>query len=102
MSTTLSEEMLRILTTSEDPEVRAKQRLAAEVFVEAYPEAAWKIRTKEQLATARTLLRRVLAARKLAVSAEQDERIETCTDLATLERWVERAATAASTDEALR
>jgi hypothetical protein len=67
-----------------------------------YPEAAWKIRDKGQLATARTLLRRVLAARKLAVSAAEDARIEACSDLATLERWVERAATTASTDEALR
>lgn len=106
MSTTVREELLRTITTSDDPEVRARQRHAAEVLVDVYPEAAWKIhdegRNEGQLATARTLLRRVLAARKLAVSADEDQRIAACTDLAMLERWVERAATSASADEALR
>lgn len=43
-----------------------------------------------------------LTARGLAVSEEQRARIATCTEPALLERWTARAATAASTEDALR
>ncbi|MEZ4224593.1 MAG: hypothetical protein R3B13_26825 [Polyangiaceae bacterium] len=42
---------------------------------------------------------RVLSRRNLAVFAEQRERIESCTDLETLDRWLDRAVTAASTED---
>ena len=42
---------------------------------------------------------RVLARRNIAVSDEQRERISACTELETLDRWLDRAVTAASTDE---
>lgn len=42
---------------------------------------------------------RVLARRNVAVSDEQRERISACTDLETLDRWLDRAVTAASADE---
>lgn len=41
----------------------------------------------------------VLAARKLLVDDATRERIEGCTDRATLERWIARAATATTLDE---
>jgi hypothetical protein len=50
---------------------------------------------------ARKALRRVLARRQLAMSAEQEARIDACADLATLERWLDQAVTAASADESL-
>ena len=40
-----------------------------------------------------------LAARSIAVSAETRARIEACTELATLDRWIARAATAASAED---
>ncbi len=43
-------------------------------------------------------LLRVLAARKLSVSDAQRERILGCTDLPSLNRWIERAVTAETTD----
>ncbi|HEY3355925.1 MAG TPA: Uma2 family endonuclease [Polyangia bacterium] len=43
----------------------------------------------------------LLAARGLAVTEAQRQRITGCTDPATLERWVARAVTAATVDEAL-
>jgi hypothetical protein len=46
-------------------------------------------------------LLRVLAARKFAVSDEVRARIETCSDPATLGRWIERAITAQSAAEAI-
>ena len=41
------------------------------------------------------------AKRKLATTAEQDARIEGCTDLATLHRWQEEAVVAESAADAL-
>lgn len=52
--------------------------------------------------TLRAAVRRVLARRGLALSPEQDARIEACSDTATLERWLEEAAVASSAAEALR
>ena len=50
----------------------------------------------EARATAEALLR-VLAARELKVSAAQRRRIERCGDVARLQAWLVRAATATST-----
>jgi Uma2 family endonuclease len=50
---------------------------------------------------ARAALGRVLARRGLAVSAELEARIEACSDLPTLRRWLEEAAVATSAAEAL-
>ena len=57
---------------------------------------------KGQRKADRAALRRVLALRKLSLSAEQERRIGACTDLATLERWHDQAVFAESADEALR
>jgi hypothetical protein len=43
----------------------------------------------------------VLVRRELASSKDEDARIEACTDLATLERWLDQAITAVSVSEAL-
>jgi len=56
---------------------------------------------KGRLELARSALRRVLAVRKLVLSAEGERRIDACTDLATLSRWLEQAVLAASAAEAL-
>jgi hypothetical protein len=42
---------------------------------------------------------RFLAARGLTVTQEQRDRILDCTDLETLDRWLDTAVVAASTDE---
>lgn len=60
------------------------------------------LRDEGRLIHARDALRRVLARRKLAVSAGQAARIEACADVATLDRWLEEAVTASSAEEALR
>jgi len=46
-------------------------------------------------------IHRVLDARRFAVSDAQRARVLACTDAALLDRWLERAVTAASADEAL-
>ncbi len=42
-----------------------------------------------------------LRRRNLAMTGDQEQRILTCTDLATLDRWLDRAFAVASVDELL-
>jgi len=51
---------------------------------------------------ARGTLRRLLAVRKLALTAEQEQQIDACADLETLHRWHDQAILAAGAEEALR
>jgi predicted transposase YdaD len=50
----------------------------------------------------RSALRRVLALRKLGLSAQQEQQIDACADLATLRRWLDQAIFAESAAEALQ
>lgn len=59
------------------------------------------VRDEGRLEHARDLLRRTLARRGLALDTTQAAAIERCADLGTLDAWLERAHTAASTAEAL-
>ena len=54
-----------------------------------------------RLTEARSLLRRVLARRKLDLAPEQEARIAASGDLAALERWLDQAIDATSAAEAL-
>jgi tRNA A-37 threonylcarbamoyl transferase component Bud32 len=55
-----------------------------------------------KLGEARSALRRLLARRGLAITAEQEARIGACADLAVLHGWHDEAVVAASAEEALR
>lgn len=57
---------------------------------------------EQSLSTLRSALRRVFARRKLALSPADSARIEACSDLTVLERWVEEASVASSAEGALR
>ncbi len=59
-------------------------------------------RIEGRLVHARAALRRVLDVRKLALTPEQDERIEACAELPTLDRWLDQAVLATTAAEALR
>jgi hypothetical protein len=61
-----------------------------------------EVNAEIRVADARSALRRVLARRKLALSAADEARINACTDLPTLERWHEQAVEAQSAAEALQ
>jgi hypothetical protein len=56
---------------------------------------------KVLIVLARKILRSELASRQLTPSQEQAARIESCADLATLDRWCDQAETAATVAEAL-
>jgi hypothetical protein len=101
-------------SVSDDPEIRAwRQRIIEALWTTATPRTRQRLVDKhgpqpdldallsEHLVAARSALRRVLVFRKLAPSAHDDARIEACEHLATLERWLDQAVTAATTAGAL-
>lgn len=94
------------LLPTDEPELIARQEEAVELLVDHLPNVQKKYVEKGldegRLLEARSALRRVLARRGLALRAEDDARIDACTDLATLERWLDQAIDAASAAEALR
>lgn len=114
MSMAVHQELLRfVLTKTDDPDVSARQKLIAKTYIEMEPElleeatakavakATEKVAQETRLTDARSALRRVLARRKLALSADEEARIDACTDVATLSRWLDQAIDAKSAPEAL-
>jgi len=101
MSMPTRQELLWRFGKSEDPEVEARRQHILDVLLEASPQTQQQLFDRGRLAEARAALRRVLARRQLAPSQDEDARIEVCTDLATLERWLDRAVTAISVSDAL-
>lgn len=76
--------------------------MADERRAEARKEALDEGLNEGRLAEARSALRRVLTRRKLVINADSQARIDACTDLTTLERWLEQAVDAASVAIALK
>jgi hypothetical protein len=99
------EELLRRFPRVDDPEILARRKHIIRVLLEQSPETKQEIIDegieKGRLREARAALRRVLARRQLAPSKDDDARIETCIDLAVLERWLDSAVTAVSVSDAL-
>jgi hypothetical protein len=95
-----------VFPKTDDPEVRARQRMIAEWAVEASPETREKLvreaRLEARLDEARKALRRVLKARGLALAADEEAQVDACDVLDTLERWLDQAVVATSAAEALR
>ncbi len=70
-------------------------------FIMSTQDIVEKLRDEGRLTQGRAVVRRVLALRGLATSAADEARIDGCADLATLDRWLDRAVTAQSAAEAL-
>ena len=106
MSTTVQEELLWRFGKSDDPEVEARRQRILEVLLEASPQTQQRLIDKGvetgRLEEARAALRRVLARRQLAVNPDDEARIEACSEIATLEHWLDQAVTAGSASEALQ
>jgi len=105
MSMPTRQELLWRFGKVDDPEIEARRQHILDVLLEASPQTQQQLMekgiTKGRLTEARAALRRVLARRHLAPSRDDDTRIEACTDLPTLERWLDLAVTAASASDAL-
>jgi hypothetical protein len=94
------------LGPSDDPEIEARRRPIRKVlFEQASPEtrrrAVAESRERARLTATRDLLLRVFWLRQLTPSEQDEARIEACSDLATLDRWLDQSVTAASATEAL-
>jgi hypothetical protein len=109
MSMPTRQELLQRFGKVEDPEIEARRQHILDVLLEASPQKQQQLmekgllegRLEGQLTEARAALRRVLMRRQLTPSTDDVARIETCTDLATLELWHDRAVTAVSVSDAL-
>ena len=75
--------------------------MSEEVREKARKEVREEERTKARVLEARAALRRVLVRRELVLSAEDEARIDACTNLATLRHWLDEATVASSAAEAL-
>jgi hypothetical protein len=99
---------LRLYTIpkTDDPVLLAQRAKVAEWVLELLPEARERLieeaRLEGRLEEARYGLRRVLALRRLALSAEDEARVEACTDLDTVRRWHGQAVFAAGASDVLR
>ncbi|XXY51396.1 hypothetical protein WME91_09660 [Sorangium sp. So ce269] len=113
MSAWTREDLKRRFGRSDDPEIEARRQEILQTLLADSPEVKEQLIEKgiEQgiekgqqqgrLTEARAALRRVLARRGLALSAALEAQIDGCSELATLERWLDQAVTAASAGDAL-
>ena len=106
MSIPTREELLSRFAPVEDPEIEARRQHILKVLLEQDPKMQQQLIDKGllegRLTATRASLRRVFARRQLTPSKDESARIEACTDLATLERWHDRAVTAVSVSDALK
>src|SRR5215510_9893313 len=106
MSMPTQEELLRRFGPVDDPVIEGRRQRILDFLLETSPQKKQQLIDKGQLegrlTATRASLRRVLARRQLTPSQDDDARIEACTDLATLERWLDRAISAASVSDVLR
>jgi hypothetical protein len=100
------EELLRYFPPTDDPEVLENREQIARGLVKVFPKLREEMLDEGvkagKVGEARRSVLRVLMRRGLAVSAEQQARVETCDDLDTLERWLDLAITATSAADVLR
>lgn len=101
MTTLTREDLLWRFGKSEDPEIEARRQHILHVLLECSPQTKQDLIEQAQLDTTRAHLRRILERRQLTPTRAEDARIEACTDLATLERWLDRAVTASRVADAL-
>jgi hypothetical protein len=110
MSMPTHDELLWRFGKAEDPAIEARRQRLLDFLLETSPEKKQQLRREGEqegqqegrLTATRAALRRVLERRQLTPSKDDDARIDACTDLATLERWLDRAITAASVSDVLR
>jgi hypothetical protein len=99
-----------VFPKTDDPVIRARQRMIAEWALESAPDVREAVLAQGRregvdegrLDDARSSLRDILTVRGLVLSADDEARVDACTDLDTLRRWRRQAVVAATTADALR
>jgi hypothetical protein len=106
MSMPTQEELLWRFGPVDEPEIEARRQRILDFLLETSPQKKQQLQQEGQLegrlTATRASLRRVLAGRQLTPSKDDEARIDACTDLATLERWLDRAINATSVSDVLR
>ena len=110
MSSTTREELERRFPPTDDPERLANRRQVLDLLLAITPQVKQELHEegvregieKGELRAARSALREVLAGRQLPLNADEDARIEVCTELLTLKQWLKQSIVATRTSEALR
>jgi hypothetical protein len=99
------QELMKRFGKSSDPEVEARRQELLNVMLRESPEVQEKLRQEGrqegQLILARESVRHVLARRRFTLSQDDEARIDACSDLPTLKRWLDQSVTAASVSDAL-
>jgi hypothetical protein len=99
MSTAVYDDLIRfVLSEPEDDLMAQRQKQTVRVFLDMTPDVKAEVVADAD----RDALRLVLEQRELPLSAAEQARIDACTDVATLKRWLKQAVRAASAAEALR
>lgn len=82
-------------------EIHQLQELAEVRWAAGFAQGLAEARAEREAASKISAILTVLAARGIPVDTEARARIEACQDLATIDRWIVRAATAASAKDVL-
>ncbi|MCC6553317.1 MAG: hypothetical protein IT372_09900 [Polyangiaceae bacterium] len=113
MSDSVREDLMRRFGRKDDPVVEARRQGLLRAMLADTPEVKQELIEEGiekgiekgigagRLAEARSALGLVLSRRGLALGPEQEAKIAACEDLATLERWLGQAITAATAADAL-
>jgi hypothetical protein len=101
MSMPTRQELLATFPQVDDPEIQERRRQIVNALLDVTPPMRQQIQHEGRLEGQRASLRRVFSSRQLAVSPDDDARIEACADTTVLDRWLDRALTAVTVAEAL-
>jgi hypothetical protein len=107
------DELLERMGPEDDPEIEARRQYILDFLLKQDPKTRQRLidtgieqgRAEgrlEGLNAMRAFLHRQLSRRKLAPAKDEEARIDACADLATLQRWIERADEAVSVQDGLR
>ncbi len=107
MSLAVLQEFARFVAeVPEDDAMRQHQQNVARAVLILAPQVKAEVKAEGKAEGVtdgeRAALRLVLVHRRLALTLEEEARIDACQDAATLERWIEQAMDASSAAEALR
>ena len=101
ISMQMCEELVQRFGPVEDPEIEARRQHLLDQDAKTRQQLIDTGVLEGRLTATRISMRRVLARRQLTPNKDDSARIDACTDLPTLERWLDQAITAFSASDVL-